>query len=66
MRRASTAATVQLFDSANHVIPASVAYNAATRTVTLTPASPLAASSQYHARVAGGSGGVREPRTAAS
>jgi len=54
-----TTATVQLLDSANHVVPAAVTYDAASRTVILTPTSPLAAASNYHARVAGGSGGVR-------
>jgi hypothetical protein len=54
-----TTATVQLLDSANHVVPAAVTYDAASRTVILTPTSPLAAASNYHARVAGGSGGVK-------
>jgi hypothetical protein len=54
-----TTATVQLLDSANHVVPASVTYDPANRTVILTPAIALAAASSYHARVAGGSGGVR-------
>jgi hypothetical protein len=54
-----TTATVQLRDSADHVVPASVTYDRATRTVTLTPTSPLAADSDYRPRVRGGSSGVR-------
>ena len=54
-----TTATVQLRDGNGHVVAASVTYDGAARTVTLTPTSPLAASANYYARVLGGSGGVR-------
>jgi hypothetical protein len=54
-----TTATVQLRDSANHVVAASVTYDHSTRTVTLTPTIPLTAATEYHARVLSGSGGVR-------
>jgi methionine-rich copper-binding protein CopC len=54
-----TAATVQLRDGHGQVVAASVTYDGAARTVTLTPTSPLAASAYYYARVLGGSGGVR-------
>jgi hypothetical protein len=54
-----TAATVQLRDGNGQVVAASVTYDGAARTVTLTPMTPLAASAYYYARVLGGSGGVR-------
>ena len=54
-----TTATVQLLDGADRVVPTTVTYDRANRTVILTPTSPLAAASSYHARVVGGSGGVR-------
>jgi YVTN family beta-propeller protein len=44
----------ELRNSTNTVVPATVAYNAATLTVTLTPSSPLAFSSQYNVTVRGG------------
>jgi hypothetical protein len=54
-----TTATVQLRDSADHVVPASVSYDRASNTVTLTPTSPLAPATDYRARVFGGGSGVR-------
>ena len=50
---------MQLLDSADHVVPTAVTYDRANRIVLLTPSSPLAAASHYHARVVGGSGGVK-------
>lgn len=50
-----TASTFELRDPSNALVPASVSYNASTRVATLTPASPLAASTTYLARILGGS-----------
>jgi hypothetical protein len=47
--------TVELRTPANALVAATVAYNAATRVATLTPASALAASTTYTATVRGGS-----------
>jgi hypothetical protein len=54
-----TTATVQLRDGANQIVAASVAYDSATNTVTLTPASPLAPGTTFVVRLVGGSGGVK-------
>ncbi len=51
---AVTSGTFQLRTSANALVPATVSYNAATRTATLTPTSPLSASASYTATVVGG------------
>jgi hypothetical protein len=55
-----TAATMQLRDSASQILAASIAYDAATSTATLTPAGPLAAGATYFVRIVGGSAGVKE------
>lgn len=52
--------TVQLFNSSNATVAATVSYNAAAKTVTLTPSAPLSNISQYSARVKGGSSGVKD------
>ena len=54
-----TTATMQLRDAANQIVAASVAYDSATNTATLTPAGALAAGATYVVRVAGGSAGVK-------
>ena len=51
--------TFELLDAANAVVPASVSYNAANFTATLTPTAALAASTTYTARARGG---VTDPR----
>ncbi|MEF7616706.1 N,N-dimethylformamidase beta subunit family domain-containing protein [Aquincola sp. MAHUQ-54] len=55
-----TAATVELRDAANALVPASVGYAAASRTATLVPANPLVPAASYSATVKGGPGGVRD------
>ena len=54
-----TTATVELRDAANAVVGATVAYNAATHAVTLTPTAPLAGSTTYTVTLRGG---AAEPR----
>jgi hypothetical protein len=49
--------TLELRDAANTAITGAVAYNAATRTATLTPAAALTAGATYTARVRGGATG---------
>jgi len=49
-----TSSTLQLRTLANALVPATVSYNAATRTATLTPTSPLAESASFTATVVGG------------
>ncbi len=49
-----TPSTIELRTSTNALVAATVSYNAATRTATLTPAAPLAASATYTATVVGG------------
>ncbi|BAY31536.1 Ig domain protein group 1 domain protein [Nostoc carneum NIES-2107] len=51
--------TLELRNSANSVVTATVTYNAASRTATLTPTSPLATSTTYTATV---KGGTTDPR----
>ena len=48
-----TTATVRLRTAAGDAVPATVAYAAASRTATLTPAAPLVAGGLYTATVAG-------------
>lgn len=55
-----SASSFELRNAANVLVPASVTYNAANRTASLTPTSPLAASTVYTARVAGGAGGATD------
>jgi hypothetical protein len=54
-----TAATVELRNAANAVVPATVAYNAATGMVTLTPSTALTGSTAYTVTLRGG---ATEPR----
>jgi hypothetical protein len=54
-----TTATVQLRDGANQLVAATVAYESATNTVTLTPSGPLASATTYTVRIAGGANGVK-------
>ena len=60
MCRPSTSATVKLLDGGNLAAPATMTYDQATRTATLTPTSPLANGMTYTIFVAGGSAGVRD------
>ena len=51
--------TFELRDAGNALIPATVSYDAASRTATLTPSAPLDLSTTYTARL---KGGVTDPR----
>lgn len=55
-----TVATVKLIDSGNNFVTASLTYNAATMTATLTPTSPLAFDTTYTIVVTGGAFGVKD------
>jgi len=55
-----TAASISLRDANNAVVAASLSYNATTKTVTLTPTSPLTAGKTYTVVVTGGTGGVTD------
>jgi len=55
-----TTANFSLRDASNVLIPASVSYNNATKTATLTPTSLLNVSSTYTVTVRGGAGGVAD------
>jgi hypothetical protein len=55
-----TTTTFQLRNPSNTLVSATVSYNAATRTVTLTPSSVLANNTTYTARAVGGSTGVKD------
>ncbi len=56
-----TSSTFELRNTATSaLVTATVSYNAATNTATLTPSASLAASTQYTARVIGGTGGVKD------
>ncbi|MBA3288192.1 MAG: Ig-like domain-containing protein, partial [Acidimicrobiia bacterium] len=55
-----TSSTFQLKDAGNVVVPATVTYNATTRTATLTPQGALAYGAAYTATVKGGTGGVTD------
>jgi N,N-dimethylformamidase beta subunit-like protein/uncharacterized protein DUF4082/Big-like domain-containing protein/Calx-beta domain-containing protein/purple acid phosphatase-like protein len=55
-----TASTVSLRDAAGAVVPATLTYNASTRTATLLPSSLLPFATTYTARVTGGAGGVKD------
>jgi len=52
--------TFELRGPSNTLVPATVAYNSATRTATLTPTNSLAASTSYTATVKGGANGVKD------
>ena len=55
-----SATTIQLRNASNAVVAATVAYNATTRTVTLTPSAALANSTVYTATITGGAAGVKD------
>ena len=55
-----TNASVLLKDATSASVPATVSYDAATLTATLTPSSPLAYAASYTATVKGGAGGVAD------
>jgi hypothetical protein len=52
--------TFTLRNAANQLVPATVTYNAATRTATLTPTDALVLETTYTASLAGGTGGVSD------
>ncbi len=52
--------TVELRNASNTLVAATIAYNASTNTVTLTPSSALAASAVYTAKIKGGVSGVKD------
>ena len=52
--------TVRLTDPTNTVVPATVAYDAASQRATLTPNAPLSSGTAYSATVKGGTGGVTD------
>jgi hypothetical protein len=53
-------ATIELRNSSNVLVPATVTYNAATLTATLTPSSSLSVSTLYTATVKSGASGVKD------
>jgi len=55
-----TANTVFLRNASNATVPASLSYDPASKTVTLTPGSSLAASSTYTIVVKGGGAGIKD------
>ena len=55
-----TTTTVQLRDPSGTLVPATVSYNSATATVTLTPTAPLAFSTTYTVTIVGGANGVKD------
>lgn len=55
-----TTSSVVLTDASSAVVPASVSYDAATRTVTLVPSAALADHTTYTVRIVGGAGGVTD------
>ncbi|MGD9723647.1 MAG: DUF4082 domain-containing protein [Pirellulales bacterium] len=55
-----TSTTVKLIDGGNNAAPATLSYDANTRTATLTPTSPLANNMTYTIFVLGGSAGIRD------
>ena len=55
-----TGSTFTLRDAGNTLVPATVTYNAQTRTARLVPAAPLAYQGAYTARLKGGTGGVAD------
>ena len=52
--------TIELRNSSNTLIAATVSYNAGTRTATLTPSAPLANSTVYTITIKGGASGVKD------
>ena len=59
--RMVSATTLVLRDPNNNIVAATVSYNAANNTATLTPTSPLANGTLYMLTVVGGSTGVKDP-----
>ena len=55
-----TTATVLLRNPSGNLVPASITYDAATRTVTINPQSALAASTTYTVTILGGANGVKD------
>lgn len=55
--------TVRLFNASSSLIPASVSYDAGTRTATLQPSNTLAAGQTFTARVRNGINGVKDEAT---
>jgi len=55
-----SASSFEVRNAANVLVPATVSYNAATRTASLTPSASLAASTVYTANVIGGAGGAAD------
>ena len=55
-----TTSNFELRDAGNGLVSATVAYNAGTRTATLTPAASLTGSTPYTATVKGGASGVKD------
>ncbi len=56
-----TTSTIQLLNSSNAVVPATVTYGGSNYTATLTPSSSLTLGATYTAVVRGGSSGVKTP-----
>ncbi|MBC7947360.1 MAG: DUF4082 domain-containing protein [Chitinophagaceae bacterium] len=52
--------TIELRNAANVLLPATVTYNATTRTATLTPTPAMANSALYSAKIKGGPSGVKD------
>ena len=52
--------TIELRNASNVLITVTVSYNAATRTVTLTPSASLANSTVYTVTIKGGASGVKD------
>ncbi len=55
-----SATTIKLLDGGNNAVPATLVYDAATRTATLTPTSALANAMTYTIFTLGGSAGIRD------
>ena len=55
-----SASTFVLRDPNNNIVPATISYSTATKTVTLTPTSPLANGTLYMLTIVGGSSGVKD------
>jgi hypothetical protein len=55
-----TTSSFELRDASNTLVPATVSYDATSRTATLTPSSPLSISTVYNATVKGGTSGVKD------
>ncbi len=52
--------TVEVRNSSNTLVAATIAYNASNMTATLTPVSPLSYNTTYNAKIKGGSAGVKD------